>query len=143
MRNEKKDIVSIGTVSIGITLYLILGAVACTNEDTSAQSGIGSGQLTVQSSGDDDADLDEQTEKVSDTTADDSACPCGNHSGFLDADGDGVCDHAGQGGCQFHGRRGCQFHGRQGQGFLDANGDGVCDRAEAGGCGCSGAAAVK
>lgn len=158
MHNGKKHIVIISTA-----LCFIVGVVACVNEDMDAQAEIGSRKLAVQSNGANATNLDAQAEIVSqklfgtDVTADDSRSPCGYNTGFVDANGDGICDHAGQGGCQcqgLHGRRfidedrdgvcdhagqaGCQCQGLPGQQFIDEDGDGVCDRAKTNGYGCRG-----
>ena len=131
MHNEKKHI-----VIISIFLCLIVGVVACANEELDAQAGTSSRQLTVQSAEVNATDLDAQagigSQRLSgtDATADDSRCPCGHNTGFVDEDGDGVCDHAGQGGCQ------CQ--GRHGQQFVDEDSDGACDLAKTNGCKCRG-----
>ena len=53
-------------------------------------------------------------------------------TGFVDADGDGICDYhganCGTGFVDANGDGVCDYHGTNcGTGFVDADGDGVCD----------------
>lgn len=47
-----------------------------------------------------------------------NASGCGWGSGYVDADGDGICDNRGTDGCGW------------GSGYVDTDGDGICDNAE-------------